>query len=98
MESKKIVSVQYKSKYGNEYGGNAYSYYTEVPLVVGQIIKAPTKFGESRARVKAVDIDPSTLNKNVLSFMRTITSSDLLLDADGEPIMDDQQRIDDFFK
>lgn len=51
-----LVQVQFKSRYGEGYGGACYTYIADVPLVVGDIVKVPTKFGESEARVCRVDV------------------------------------------
>ena len=56
-----IVHVQFKSRYRDEYGGPAYTYLADVPLCVGDIVKVPTKFGDSEARVSRVGVPESEL-------------------------------------
>lgn len=56
-----IVCVQFKSRYRDEYGGPAYTYRADVPLYVGDIVKVPTKYGDSEARVSRVGVPESEL-------------------------------------
>ena len=56
-----IVSVQFKSRYSDTYGGNEYAYLADVPVSAGDIVKVPTKFGESEARVCRVDVPESEI-------------------------------------
>lgn len=55
-----IVSVQFKRRnwhgQGDEFGGACYSYITDVPLCVGDVVKVPTKYGDNDARVVRVDV------------------------------------------
>ena len=56
-----IVQVQFKNRYNNTYGGNAYTYYADVPVQVGDIVKVPTQYGDSEARVCRVDVPESEI-------------------------------------
>lgn len=56
-----IVQVQFKSRYRDEFCGNAYTYIADVPLLVGDIVKVPTKFGDSEARVCRIDVPESEI-------------------------------------
>lgn len=56
-----IVQVQFKNRFSYTYSGNAYTYYADVPVQVGDIVKAPTKFGESEAKVCRVDVPESEI-------------------------------------
>lgn len=51
-----LVQVQFRNRFGEGYGGAAYTYAADVPLAVGDIVTVPTKFGESEARVCRVDV------------------------------------------
>ena len=51
-----IVQVQFKSRYGDTYGGRAYSYIADVPVSVGDIVKVPTANGDGDAKVCRVDV------------------------------------------
>ena len=56
MPQTNIVQVQFKSRYGPGYSGTNYTYITDVPLEVGDIVKVPTRYGDSEARVSRVDV------------------------------------------
>ena len=56
-----IVQVQFKNRYSNTYSGNAYTYRADIPVQVGDIVKVPTKFGDSEARVCRVDVPESEI-------------------------------------
>lgn len=58
-----IVSVQFEDKYSSDggYGGRNYSYFSAIPLKVGDEVIAPTKHGESKAVVTAVDLPVSAI-------------------------------------
>lgn len=56
-EMPKLVAVQFRSRYNPEkFSGGEYTYIADVPLSEGDIVKVPTKFGESEARVSRVDV------------------------------------------
>lgn len=56
-----IVQVQFKSRYSDTYGGRAYTYCADVPVQVGDIVKVPTKFGDTEAKVCRVDVPESEI-------------------------------------
>ena len=58
-----LVQVQFKSRYGDGYGSQSYTYIADVPLSVGDIVTVPTKTGEGEARVSRVDVPVSELPK-----------------------------------
>lgn len=52
-----IVKVQFKSANNpSGFGGGAYSYYTSMPLQVGDIVSAPVSSGHVKARVVSVNV------------------------------------------
>ena len=52
-----IVSVKYEDKYSPKtFSGRAYSYITAIPLEVGDLVVAPTAYGEKIARVSQINI------------------------------------------
>ena len=51
-----IVQVNFKNRYGEGYSGMNYTYIADVPLSVGDIVKVPTKYGDSEARVCRVNV------------------------------------------
>lgn len=57
-----IVNVELRKTGDNEYGGREYSYVTELPLSVGDIVIAPTFKGPSYARVSRVNLDPESID------------------------------------
>ena len=54
-----ICQVQFKSRYGNTYGGRAYSYVADVPVNVGDVVKVPTYDGYGEAKVCRIDVPES---------------------------------------
>ncbi len=53
----KIVNVKYEDKYvPKTFSGRAYSYITAIPLEVGDLVVAPTSYGEKIARVSEINI------------------------------------------
>lgn len=52
-----IISVKYEDNYiPKTFSGKAYSYYTAIPLVVGDLVIAPTQNGDKIARVSEINI------------------------------------------
>lgn len=52
-----IVNVKYEDRYSPKtFSGKAYSYFTAIPLEVGDLVVAPTAYGEKIARVSAINI------------------------------------------
>ncbi len=70
---KMIVSVCFKRKESEEFGGKAYSYYTELPLNVGDVVKVPTAQGGAIAQVCEVNIPESRVDERVLPLLKDIT-------------------------
>lgn len=70
-----IVQVQFESRYKpGTYGGRAYTYRTDVPLDVGDIVKVPTKFGDNNAKVYRVDVPESEVPPGVELKHPTVSS------------------------
>lgn len=54
---KTLVAVNYRDKVDkNLFAGRAYTYYTKLPLKIGDIVVCPTKFGASVGKVCRVDV------------------------------------------
>ena len=52
-----IISVKYEDNYvPKTFSGKAYSYYTNLNLNVGDLVIAPTAYGDKIARVSEIDI------------------------------------------
>lgn len=68
-----IVTVKYEDDiYIKTFSGPEYTYYTTIPLSVGNIVKAPTKFGVSNALVTKVNI-PEEKIETFKKTVKTIT-------------------------
>ncbi|MEG0778729.1 MAG: hypothetical protein RSE64_08505 [Oscillospiraceae bacterium] len=68
-----IVSVNYKSKYSDAFGGKAYSYFCDIPVKPGDIVLAPTAAGSSLAQIVEVDVPESRIDERILPLLKTIT-------------------------
>lgn len=51
-----IVTVQYLSSFDGTFRGREYSYFASCKLDVGDIVRVPTKFGTSIARVSRINV------------------------------------------
>jgi len=52
-----IISVKYEDNYiPKTFGGKAYSYYTAIDVKVGELVVAPSVYGDRIARVSEVNI------------------------------------------
>ena len=68
-----IVAVQFQDKYAPErFRGMEYSYFTLVPLTVGDVVIVPTKYGNGVARVSRTGITESEVDNKILPQMLTI--------------------------
>lgn len=72
-----IVAVELESRaLPGQYVPRPYTYYTRHPLVVGDIVNAPTRFGATRGRVVRVDVPEHEVLK-IKDMLRTITDKPL---------------------
>lgn len=68
-----IISVKYEDRYmPKTFNGKAYSYITRVNVEIGDLVIAPTAYGDKIARVSEIDI-PETRIENIKQFLKTIT-------------------------
>lgn len=68
-----IVSVKYEDNYEPKtFGGKAYSYYTSIPLLVGDLVIAPTANGNKIARISEINI-PEYKVANIKPYLKLIT-------------------------
>lgn len=75
MAVKDIVAVQYEARMEpGTFGGREYTYYAEVPLKVGDVVKVPTKFSSNLARVSKMGIPAYRVPENIKAIMRHITN------------------------
>lgn len=87
-----IVNVELRKSGDNEYGGKEYSYVTDLPLSVGEIVIAPTFKGLSYARVSRVNVDPESIDPAWRDRLREICDYAPQLDEKAE-----EDAADDFF-
>jgi hypothetical protein len=68
-----IIGVKYEDRFNpRTFGGKSYSYFTNKPVKVGDIVEAPTQYGTSIARVSRVNV-PEDEIKEIKPYMKTIT-------------------------
>lgn len=69
-----IISVRYKSKWGENVYGDPFSYRTTLEDVQpGDWVIAPTAYGAKEARVERVDIPESDVPAHILPVLKTVT-------------------------
>lgn len=70
-----IISVKYEDNYEPKtFGGKAYSYYINKKVKVGDLVIAPTSFGEKIARVSEINI-PEYKIEMIKPYLKTITQT-----------------------
>lgn len=70
-----IISVKYEDNYEpGTFGGKAYSYFTAVDVEVGDLVIAPTSYGDKIARVSEINI-PEAKVEFIKPYMKLITTS-----------------------
>ncbi len=68
-----IISVKYEDRFmPKTFNSKAYSYITRVNVEIGDLVIAPTAYGDKIARVSEIDI-PETRIENIKQFLKTIT-------------------------
>lgn len=68
-----IISVKYEDNFSPKtFVGKAYSYYTNIKLKVGDLVIAPTAYGEKVARVSEINI-PEEKIESIKPYLKTIT-------------------------
>lgn len=95
-----IVAVKFENRKEGGYSERAYSYYCDIPdIKPGDIVKVPTRYGESKAIVHEVGISESTLPGVLRQHLKTITADCLIVDDSGQQQeMDLRNPVEDFFK
>ncbi len=69
-----IISVKYEDNYmPKTFSGKAYSYYTAIPVEVGDLVIAPTQNGDKIARVSEINI-PEYKVEMIKSYLKIITT------------------------
>lgn len=69
-----IISVQFKSKFNGQWYGNNYSYICDFPVKKGDIVKVPTKFGDSEAIVRNTNIPPYRVDPKIFPLLKKVDS------------------------
>lgn len=69
-----LVQVRFRNRYGEGYGGAAYTYIADTPLSVGDIVTVPTRFGSSEARVCRVNV-PEAEVEHFRDKLKSITDA-----------------------
>lgn len=68
-----IISVKYEDNYiPKTFCGKAYSYYTSIPVNVGDLVIAPTQGGDKIARVSEINI-PEYRVEFIKTYLKSIT-------------------------
>lgn len=68
-----IISVKYESNYAPKvFEGKSYSYYSNVDVNVGDLVVAPTAYGDKIARVSEINI-PEDKIQSIKPYLKTIT-------------------------
>ncbi len=71
---KSIISVKYEDNFmPKTFSGKAYSYYTTIKVEIGDLVVAPTAYGDKIARVSEINI-PEHEIEQIKPFLKTITS------------------------
>lgn len=68
-----IISVKYEDNYEPKtFSGKSYSYYTAIEVKVGDLVIAPTAYGDKIARVSEINI-PEFKVENIKPYLKLIT-------------------------
>lgn len=68
-----IISVKYEDNYmPKTFSGKAYSYYTAIDVKIGDLVIAPTAYGERIARVSEINI-PEYKVEMIRAHLKLIT-------------------------
>lgn len=67
-----IVKCQFKQDEIKGYGGRMYTYMTDLPLKVGDIVRVPAGDGEGIARVSVIDVPEHTVDANLFRVLKHV--------------------------
>jgi hypothetical protein len=68
-----IVCVQFYNPDAKAFKGKIYNYFAEIPLAVGDMVIAPTIYGDELGKVIETDIPEEKVDERFLPRLRTIT-------------------------
>lgn len=64
LDGKQLVAVKYRDKVDKTlFSSRDYTYYTKLPLQIGDIVKCPTKFGASIGKVSRLNVPEKEVEK-----------------------------------
>lgn len=67
-----IVKCQFKQNETKDYGGKEYTYTTDLPLKVGDIVRVQVKDSEGIARVAEIEVPEYTLKPNTFHLLKHV--------------------------
>lgn len=67
-----LIKCQFKSRFGETFGGTEYTYKCDYDAAVGDIVKVPAGQGTGIARVTAVNVKETEVASNVLPLLKTV--------------------------
>ena len=68
-----VIAVKYEDKYNPKtFGGKSYNYYTAVDVNIGDLVIAPTSYGDKIARVSEINISEDNVFM-IRPYMKLIT-------------------------
>ena len=68
-----LISVKYEDDIvPKTFKGKAYTYYTNVFVKVGDLVIAPTAFGDKIARVSEINIQEEKIKDEIKPYLKTI--------------------------
>lgn len=71
-----LVNIRYYKPLHKAYAGNTFTYWTGLPLNVGDKVMAPTKGGDKRAMVVEVNVPESRVDERIMPLLKEITAYD----------------------
>ena len=80
-----IISVQFKGKKSDTYGGMKFSYFCHLPVKPGDLVRVPTKYGDTIAKVADVDVPTSKVDDRILAVMKTVSA--IVEEPEGKPCL-----------
>jgi hypothetical protein len=85
-----IISVKYEDNFEPKtFGGKAYSYYTATKVEIGDLVVAPTAYGDKIARVSEINI-PEEKIQSIKPYLKTI-----ILKIDKEKYLQSEQVLEE---
>lgn len=67
-----IISVQFKSKFDGKWYGNKYHYLCNFSVKKGDVVRVPTKFGDSEAIVRDVNIPFYRVDPKIFPLLKQV--------------------------